>query len=141
MHNPDFDIERNQYFASHCTCPLELHGPGKGLMPFHLRPFMHELPKTGAVDVYVPPGERVFLMKYIPQNKQIFTYTGTMIDSPESTVSGGCTTRFVMDFDKIDDVCSTYHGPHPIMYCGTVLEAKRIKAFAKLTQLEFIGNV
>jgi hypothetical protein len=141
MHNPDFDIERNQYFASHCTCPLELYGPGKGFMPFHLRPFMHELPKTGAVDVHIPPGERVFLTRYIPQNKEIFVYTGTLIESPDSTVSGGCTTRFVLEFDKIDDVCSIYHGPHPIMYCGDATEAKRIKAFANLTQLKFTGNV
>jgi hypothetical protein len=64
-----------------------------------------------------------------------------MVGSPEINTAGGCATRFVMDVDKVDDVCSIYQGPHPIMYCGTVMEAKRIKAFAKLAQLEFLGNV
>jgi len=141
QHNPEFDIDRNQYYGAHCTCALELHGPGKGEMPFRIRPFTHQLPKTAALDVRMTPGERVFFMKYIPQQKQIFAYTGTMSNSPEINVAGGCATRFVMDVDKIDDVCSIYFGPHPILYCGTAMEAKRIKMFAKLAQLEFIGNI
>ena len=141
MHNPEYDIDRNQYYGSHCTCALELHGPGKGEMPFRIRPFAHQLPKTAAIDVRMTPGEKVFLMKYIPPQNRIFAFTGTMVGSPEFNTAGGCATRFVMDVDKTDDVCSTYQGPHPILYFGTVMEAKRIKAFAKLTQLEFTGNV
>ncbi|MCL2304293.1 MAG: hypothetical protein FWC43_03005 [Planctomycetaceae bacterium] len=141
MHNPEFDIDRNQYYGSHCTCALELHGPGKGEMPFRVRPFTHQLPKTAALDVQITPGERVFLMKYIPSQNRMFAYTGTMVGSPEINTAGGCATRFVMDIDKIDDVCTTYQGPHPILYCGTAMEARRIKAFAKLARLEFVGNV
>ena len=141
MHNPEYDIDRNQYYGSHCTCALELHGPGKGEMPFRIRPFTHQLPKTAALDVRMTPGERVFLMKYIPPKNQIFAFAGTMVGSPEINTAGGCATRFVMDIDKTDDVCSTYNGPHPILYSGTVMEAKRIKVFAKIAQLEFIGNV
>jgi hypothetical protein len=140
MHNPEFDIDRNQYYGAHCTSALEMYGPGKGEMPFRVRPFAHQLPKTAALDLQFPPGEKVFLMKYIPQNR-IFAYTGTMVGSPEINTAGGCATRFVMNVDKVDDVCSIYHGPHPILYCGTAMEAKRIKAFAMLTQLDFIGNV
>ena len=141
QHNPDFDINRNQYFGAHCQCTLKLHGPDKPEIPFRIRPFMHQLPKTAALDVRIPPGEKMFLLKYTPSQKQIVAFTGTMAASPESNSAGGCTTRFVMDIDKVDDVCSIYHGPHPILYCGTVMEAKRIKAFAKLTELEFVGNV
>jgi len=141
MHNPDFDINRNQYFASHCTCPMEMHGPGKGELKFRVRPFMHHLPKTAAVDVELPRGERVFVTRYLHSQNRIFVYTGSIVDSPESTVAGGCTTRFIIDIDKIDDVCSIYHCPHPLVYCGTVTEAQRIKSFAKLTKLEFVGNV
>jgi len=141
MHNPEYDIDRNQYYGSHCTCALELRGPGKGEIPFRIRPFTHQLPKTAALDVQMPPGERVFLMKYIPPQDRVFAYTGTMVGSPEINTAGGCATRFVMDVDKTDDVCSTYQGPHPILYFGTATEAKRVKAFAKLVGLEFVGNV
>ena len=141
QHNPEFDIDRNQYYGAHCTCALEMHGPGKGEMPFRIRPFTHQLPKTAALDIQMTPGERVFLMKYIPPKNQIFAFAGTMVGSPEINIAGGCATRFVMDVDKTDDVCSIYHGAHPILYFGTEMEAKRMKAFAKLAQLEFIGNV
>jgi len=141
QHNPEFDIDRNQYYGSHCTCALELRGPGKGEVPFRIRPFTHQLPKTAALDVQMPPGEKALLMKYLPQQNRIFTYTGTMVGSPEINTAGGCATRFVMDLDKTDDVCSTYQGPHPILYFGSPMEAKRIKVFAKLAKLEFVGNV
>jgi hypothetical protein len=141
QHNPEFDIDRNQYYGAHCTCALELHGPGKGEKPFRIRPFTHQLPKTAALDVQMTPGQRVFVMKYLPPENRIFTYAGTMVGSPEINTAGGCATRFVMDIDKADDICSTYQGPHPILYYGTTMEAKRIKAFAKLAKLEFTGNV
>ena len=141
QHNPEFDIDRNQYYGSHCTCALELHGPGKGEKPFRIRPFTHQLPKTAALDVKMTPGDKIFLMKYIPPQHRIIAYSGTMVGSPEMNTAGGCATRFVMDVDKVEDVCSIYQGPHPIMYCGTAMEARRIKAFAKLTGLEFVGNV
>jgi len=139
QHNPEFDIDRNQYYGSHCTCALELRGPGKGEIPFRIRPFTHQLPKTAALDVQMPPGERMFVMKYLQD--RIFAYTGTMVGSPEINTAGGCATRFVMEIDNTDDVCSTYQSAHPIMYLGSAMEAKRVKAFAKLMQLEFIGNV
>ena len=141
MHNPEFDIDRNQYYGAHCTCALEMHGPGKGALPFRIRPFTHQLPKTAALDVKMPPGEKVFLTKYIPSGNHMFAYTGTMVGSPEINTAGGCATRFIMNVDKIDDICSIYHGPHPILYFGNATEAKRMKMFAKLTRLEFIGNI
>jgi hypothetical protein len=110
-------------------------------MPFRIRPFTHQLPKTAALDVQFPPGERVFLMKYIPPQDRIFAFAGTILGSPEIHTAGGCASRFVMDVDKIDDIRSIYQGPHPVMYCGTAMEARRIKAFAKLAKLEFVGNV
>jgi hypothetical protein len=141
QHNPEFDIDRNQYYGAHCTCALKLNGPDKAEKPFRIRPFTHQLPKTAAIDVQMTPGEKILLMKYIPPANRIFTYTGTMVGSPEINTAGGCATRFVMDVDKIDDVCSIYHGAHPIMYCASAMEARRVKAFAKLAQLEFVGNV
>ena len=141
QHNPEYDIERNQYYGSHCTCALELRGPGKGEIPFRIRPFTHQLPKTAALDVRMAPGERTIVMKYLPPQNRIFAYAGAIAGSPEINTAGGCATRFVMDFDRTDDICSTYQGPHPILYYGTTTEAKRFKAFAKLAHLEFTGNV
>jgi hypothetical protein len=141
QHNPEYDIDRNRYYGAHCTCALELNGPGKGEMPFRIRPFTHQLPKTAALDVQMTPGQRVFVMKYLPPQNRIFAYAGTIAGSPEINIAGGCATRFLMDMDNTDDVCSTYQGPHPILFYGTALEAKRIKAFAKLAKLEFVGNV
>ena len=43
--------------------------------------------------------------------------------------------------ENATNVCSTYQGRHPILYYGNTMEAKRMKAFAKLAKLEFIGNV
>jgi L-fucose isomerase-like protein len=141
QHNPEFDIDRNHYYGAHCTCALEMHGPGKKALPFRIRPFTHQLPKTAAIDVKMTPGEKVFVTKYFPSSNSVFAYTGTMIGSPEINVAGGCATRFVMDVDKIDEVCSIYHGPHPILFFGSATEAKRMKMFAKLARLEFIGNI
>ena len=141
QHNPEFDIDRNQYYGAHCTCALEMRGPGKGALPFRIRPFTHQLPRTAAIDVRMPPGEKVFLTKYISANDHVFAYTGTMVGSPEINTAGGCATRFVMDVDKIDDICSIYHGAHPILFFGNATEAKRMKMFAKLNRLEFIGNI
>ena len=141
QHNPEFDIDRNQYYGSHCTCALKLHGPDKKELPFHIRPFTHQLPKTAAIDVHMPKGEKAIIMKYVSAQNRIVAYTGTIVGSPEIHTAGGCATRFVMDVDKLDDVCSMYNGAHPIMYLGTAMEARRVKAFAKLANLEFVGNV
>jgi len=139
MHNPGLDVERNWYYGTHCTCALELHGPGKGEQPFCVKPFPHHLPKTAALDVQMTPGEKTILMRYMPLRNRIAVYTGTMVNSTE--ISVGCATRFAMTVDNIDDIRSMDHGPHPIMYCCTATEAKRAKAFAALAQLEFVGNV
>ena len=141
QHNPEFDVDRNQYYGAHCTCALELNGPGKGEKPFHIRPFTHQLPKTAAIDVQMTPGEKVIVTKYMQAQNRIAAYTGTIAGSPAINTAGGCATRFVMDVDKVEDVCSTYIGPHPILYCGTPMEARRLKAFAKLAKLDFVGNV
>lgn len=141
QHNPDFDVNRNHYYASHCTCPLEMHGPGKGELPFLIRPFLHMLPKTGAVDVQFPPGEKCFLTRYTPWREEICTYTGTVVGSPAINVAAGCATRCILEVDKVDDVCSIYPGIHPLLYLGNKTEAIRMKMFAKLTKLKFVGNI
>ena len=141
MHNPEFDVNDNRYYGSHCTSALELYGPGKETVPFMIRPFTHQLPQTAALDLQFKPGERVFVAKYIPTSKTIFAYTGEMVGSVDIDIAGGCASRFLMQVDKLEDVCEMYHGPHPIMYYGDLELAKRFRTFAKLYKMNWVGNV
>lgn len=141
MHNPEFDINRNQYYGAHCTCALKMFGPDKPELPFRIRPFTHQLPKTAALDVKMPQGQKAIVTKYLPEQKALFGYTGKIVDNPEMTIAGGCATRFLMDIDKLENVCDMYHGVHPILYLLDPEQAERLKVFAKLSRLEWIGNV
>jgi len=141
MHNPDFDINRNLYYGAHCTCALKLHGVDGPSQKFWIRPFFHQLPKTAALDVEWTPAEPVFLAKYVPQQKLLSCWTGKIVESPSSTTAGGCATRALVEIDKVDDVCSIYVGPHPILFCGDAADARRIKVFARLYGLTLKGNV
>ena len=141
MHNPEFDINYNQYYGSHCTSALELHGPGKREVPFKIRPFSHHLPPTPALDLQFKPGQKIFVAKYVPPQNMLFAYTGEMVGSPDIEIAGGCASRFLMNVDKLEDVCDMYHGPHPIMYYGDASEAKWLKTFAKLYKMNWAGNV
>ena len=141
MHNPEFDINYNQYYGSHCTSALELYGPGQGEVKFKIRPFTHQLPQTAALDLQFEPGERIFVIKYIPPQNTLFAYTGEMVGSTDFETAGGCASRFLMKVDKLEDVCSMYHGPHPILYYGDIALAKRLKTFAKLYKMTWAGNI
>jgi hypothetical protein len=141
MHNPDFDINRNLYYGAHCTCPTKLQGPGGPSQSFGIRPFFHQLPKTAALDVQWTPGEPVILAKYVPTEKLLSCFTGKIVNSPLSTTAGGCATRALVEIDKVDDVCSIYVGPHPILFCGDAAHARRIKIFARLYGLSLKSNV
>lgn len=141
LHNPDFDINRNQYYGSHCTCALELDGPGKGELPFLIRPFTHQRPKTAALDVQFPEGKDVFVTKYVSAKNEIATYTGKILGSPAINTAGGCATRFLMQVDRLEDVCTMYSGPHPILFFGDKNDAMRFKVFAKLYGVDWVGNV
>lgn len=141
QHNPEFDTSDNLYFASHCTCALKLHGPQGPRLPFAVRPFFHQLPKTPALDVQWTPGEPILVAKYLPGKDALSCWTGKVIGSPESPPTGGCATRVLMEIDGVADVCDIYAGPHPVLYCGDRGDARRFKAFARMYHLELQGNV
>jgi hypothetical protein len=46
-----------------------------------------------------------------------------------------------MEIDGVPDVCDIYAGPHPVLFCGTRGDARRMKAFARMYRLELEGNV
>lgn len=55
--------------------------------------------------------------------------------------TGGCATRVLLEMDNVDNVLDVYDGPHPILFCGNHSDARRIKAFSQLYDLELKGNV
>jgi len=128
QHNPDFDTERNLYYASHCTCAPRLRGPTGPAVPYGLRPFFHPLPKSLALDVQWPAGESVTLLKYQTGRKLLCAWSGTVVDSPACPPAGGRATRVLARIHDVADICSIYPGPHPILYCGDF--ARHAKVFA-----------
>jgi hypothetical protein len=141
QHNPEFDTSDNRYFGAHCTCTWNLHGPDGARQAYAIRPFFHQLPKTPALDVQWTPGEPIIVAKYLSGKDTLCCWTGKVIESPASPPTGGCATRVLMEIDKVDDVCDIYSGPHPVLYCGTRGDARRLKAFAKMYRLQLQGNV
>jgi hypothetical protein len=138
QHNPEYDTEENRYFASHCTCLTRLNGPQGPEAPYAIRPFFHQMPKTAALDVVWPEGERVTLCKYNSADQRLDAWVGDLVSSPSCPPTGGCATRALVKLDGVDDVCSTYSGPHPVLYCGDF--GRQIRTFAKLYPLELRTN-
>lgn len=138
QHNPEFDTEENLYFASHCTCTPKLHGANKQSKPYSLRPFFHQMPNTLALDVIWTPKETVTLFKYNSKDQQVNAWQGEVIESPQSPPTGGCATRVLVKMKDVEDVCSIYPGPHPILYSGNFV--RQAKTFADLYGLEVRTN-
>ena len=141
MHNPEFDTSENRYYGSHCTCALKLHGPDADPQRYLVRPFFHQAPKTAAIDVAWTPDEQVLLTKYYSGKKKFCCWSGHVVDSPTCPPAGGCATRVLVDIDRVDDVCDIYPGTHPILFVGNRGDARTLKAFARMYQMETVGNV
>ncbi|MBN2295785.1 MAG: hypothetical protein JXM70_25360 [Pirellulales bacterium] len=142
QHNPAYDLTRNRYFATHCTCARKLQGPEAAAQEFLIRPFFHHLPKTAALDVQWTPKSPVLLMKYAyDRGPLIYGWTGKVVESPKSPPTGGCATRVLVDIDKVDDIAEVYPGPHPVLYSATPMEARTLKIFAKLYKVKLAGNI
>jgi len=138
QHNPDFDMEKNLYYASHCTCTTQLHGPGTKQSPYELRPFFHQMPKSLAIDTEWPVGEAATMCKYHSGKNVIDAWKGTVVSSPKCPPTGGCATRVMVKMDDVKDICSIYPGPHPVLYCGDF--AKHVKVFGQLYSIPVKTN-
>ncbi len=141
MHNPGYDTSDNLHFGSHCTCAIKLKGPQGPDQEYHIRPFTHQSPATAALDVQWTPGEPVMLVRYYGDDNKISCWTGKVNRSPGYPPTGGCATRVLVELDKVDNVCDTYPGPHPILFWGNRSDARRMKAFSKMYGLELEGNI
>jgi hypothetical protein len=138
QHNPEFDTEENVYFGSHCTCLTRLHGPDGAQTSYSLRPFFHQLPKTLALDVQWPAGERATLFKYHSGQNRMDAWGGEVLGSPGCPPTGGCATRALVRMDGVDDIRNVYPGPHPILYCGDF--TRHAATFAELYGMEIKTN-
>ncbi|MEA1952696.1 MAG: hypothetical protein U9N87_15045, partial [Planctomycetota bacterium] len=142
QHNPGYDMTRNRYFATHCTCATKLHGPKGDAQELLIRPFFHHLPKTAALDVQWTPQSPALLMKYAYTNGPlVHAWTGKVIESPKSPPTGGCATRVLVEFDDVDDIATVYPGSHPVLYSVSPMEARALKIFAKLYKVKLAGNI
>ena len=141
LHNPAYDTSENLYFGTHCTCAIKLQGPQGPDQEYLIRPFTHQLPKTPALDVQWTPCEPVMLVKYYSGRDRLICWTGKVIESPKYPPTGGCATRVLVELDKVDNVCDTYPGPHPILFWGNRSDARRMKAFSQIYGLDLEGNI
>jgi len=138
QHNPEFDTEENTYLASHCTCPIKLQGPTGAETPHALRPFFHQLPKTLALDVKWPAGERATLFKYHSGGNRMDAWHGEVLGSPGCPPVGGCATRVLVKMNGVKDIRTVYPGPHPILYCGDF--TRHVATFAELYGMDIRTN-
>jgi len=138
LHNPEFDTEENRYFATHCTCTTKIHGPKGKDVPYILRPFFHQAPKTLALDVQWPTGEPVTVMKYHAGKQALDAWRGKVVSCPKAPPTGGCATRVLIEMDDVDDICQIYPGPHPILFAGD--HVRQAKTYADLYSLEIRTN-
>ncbi len=130
QHNSGYDLVRNHYFATHCTCALKLNGPDAPPQKYEVRPFFHHLPKTPALDVQWTPGAPVILAQMLSE-REIPYYTGTVVESPKSPPTGGCATRVLVDFE-VEDVGKVWITHHSILTVGSREDARAYDIFRKL---------
>ena len=130
QHNSGYDLVRNHYYATHCTCALKLNGPDAPAQEYKVRPFFHQLPKTAALDVQWTPGAPVILAQMLSE-REIPYYTGKVVESPKSPPTGGCATRVLVDFD-VEDVGAVWITHHSILTVGRPEDARAYDIFRKL---------
>ncbi|MDY0166408.1 MAG: hypothetical protein RBS80_07680 [Thermoguttaceae bacterium] len=130
QHNSGYDLVRNHYYATHCTCALKLNGPDAPPQEYKVRPFFHHLPQTPALDVQWTPGAPVILAQMLSE-ESIPYFTGKVVASPASPPTGGCATRVLVDLD-VDDVSKAWITHHSILSIGTREDARAYDIFRKL---------
>jgi hypothetical protein len=130
QHNSGYDLVRNHYYATHCTCALRLNGPDQAPQPYKVRPFFHHLPKTPALDVQWTPDTPVILAQMLSE-QDIPYFTGRVVGSPASPPTGGCATRVLVDMD-VDDVSKVWITHHSILMVGTREDARAYDIFRRL---------
>lgn len=133
QHNPCYETEKNHYYASHCTCPPQLEGPGSKPLPYLLRRFAHTNEGSCAIQVFWKPGSLVTMMRYHPGEKPALDiYAGKVVASHPMPPAGGCTTNVEIQLTDRSDACLV-QGHHNLLFSGDF--ARRFRLFAQLYKM------
>ncbi len=133
QHNPAYDTEKNHYYASHCTCPPNLHGPQGKQLPYVLRRYAHTNEGSCAIQVFWKPNDPVTMVHYYPGKKpSLDVYAGRVIESHPAPKVAGCTTNVEIRITDRPDA-RMVQGHHNILFCGDF--ARRFRMFAQLYKL------
>ncbi len=134
QHNPCFDTERNNYYASHCTCATQLYGPDGPALPYLLRRFAHTNEGSCAIQVFWKPDDPVTMIRYYPGDKPTLDiYKGKVVVSHPMPPAAGCTTNVEIQVADRQDVC-TVQGHHNLIFCGDYM--RKFKQFARLYKMQ-----
>ena len=130
QHNPAYETERNHYYASHCTCPTKVYGPGGPELTYLLRRYAHSNEGSCAVQVFWKPGDPVTMVRYYPGDKPALdVYAGRVVVSHPMPPAGGCTTNVEVEITDRSDTCMV-KGHHNLLFCGDF--ARQFRLFAQL---------
>ncbi len=136
MHNMAVETERNHYYASHCTCPTKIYGPGGDDLPYLLRRFAHTNEGSCAIQVFWKEGDPVTLVRAYPGGPaRIDVYAGKVFASHPMPPVGGCTTNVEVALTDRDDAMMAV-GHHNVLFCGDY--ARQFRQFAQLYRLELL---
>ncbi|MEN8227285.1 MAG: hypothetical protein ABFS38_03955 [Bacteroidota bacterium] len=140
QHNPAYDTEKNNYYASHCTCATELNGPGGADTKYRLTNFAHTNEGSCAIQVYWEPDEPATMIHYYTGEKpRIDIYSGRIEEpSYDDSFVAGCTTRVELKITN-RTTADQVVGHHNILCYGDF--AKRFKDFALLHKIEIMDPV
>jgi hypothetical protein len=138
QHNPCFDTERNYYYASHCTCAMQLNGPDGAAAPYLLRRFAHTNEGSCAIQVFWKPDEPVTMMRYHPdETPTLDVYAGKVITSHPMPPAAGCTTNVEIELKDSKDALLV-KGHHNLLFSGD--HARKLKLFARLYKMNLTGT-
>ena len=136
QHNPCFDTEANNYYASHCTCATKLHGPDGPDEKYLVRRFAHTNEGSCAIQVFWPEGEPVTVVKYYSAEKAgLDIYEGRVVKSHPMPPAAGCTTNVEVEITDRPDACMVA-GHHNLIFCGDY--ARKFRLFANLMKMELV---
>jgi len=133
QHNPAVDTEKNLYYASHCTCPPNMHGPEGKQLPYVLRRYPHANEGSCAIQVFWKTRDPVTMAHYYPGKKpSLDVYSGRVVISHPSPPATGCATNVQVEItDRAE--ADMVKGHHNILFCGDF--ARRFRMFAQMHKL------
>lgn len=134
QHNPCYETEKNHYYASHCTCPTKVYGPGGPELTYLLRRFAHTNGGSCAIQVFWKPGDPVTMVRYYPGGKpKLDVYAGRVVESHSMPPAAGCATNVEIEITDRSDACMV-KGHHNLLFCGDF--SRQFRLFAQLYKME-----